>query len=31
MVYGRLRVTADGFLQEGIINIFHRLPGPAAR
>ena len=26
MVYGRLRVTADGFLQEGIINIFHRLP-----
>jgi FAD/FMN-containing dehydrogenase len=27
MVYGRLRVTADGFLQEGIINIFHRLPG----
>jgi FAD/FMN-containing dehydrogenase len=26
MVYGRLRVTADDFLQEGIINIFHRLP-----
>lgn len=26
MVYGRLRVTADHFLQEGIINIFHRLP-----
>jgi FAD/FMN-containing dehydrogenase len=25
MVYGRLRVTADDFLQEGIINIFHRL------
>jgi FAD/FMN-containing dehydrogenase len=26
MVYGRLRVTANDFLQEGIINIFHRLP-----
>jgi FAD/FMN-containing dehydrogenase len=26
MVYGRLRVTADQFLSEGIINIFHRLP-----
>jgi FAD/FMN-containing dehydrogenase len=26
MVYGRLRVTADDFLQEGIINIFHRVP-----
>jgi FAD/FMN-containing dehydrogenase len=25
MVYGRLRVTANDFLQEGIINIFHRL------
>jgi FAD/FMN-containing dehydrogenase len=26
MVYGRLRVTTGQFLQEGIINIFHRLP-----
>jgi FAD/FMN-containing dehydrogenase len=26
MVYGRLRVTANDFLQEGIINIFHRVP-----
>jgi hypothetical protein len=26
MVYGRLRVTTNDFLQEGIINIFHRLP-----
>jgi FAD/FMN-containing dehydrogenase len=26
MIYGRLRVTANDFLQEGIINIFHRLP-----
>src|SRR5271154_3267254 len=26
MVYGRLRVTANQFLSEGIINIFHRLP-----
>jgi FAD/FMN-containing dehydrogenase len=26
MVYGRLRVTPDNFLQEGILNIFHRLP-----
>jgi FAD/FMN-containing dehydrogenase len=26
MVYGRLRVTANDFLQEGIINIFLRLP-----
>jgi FAD/FMN-containing dehydrogenase len=26
MVYGRLRVTANDFLQEGIINIFHRSP-----
>ena len=26
MVYGRLRVTDDDFLQEGILNIFHRLP-----
>jgi FAD/FMN-containing dehydrogenase len=25
MVYGRLRVTANDFLQEGIINIFHHL------
>ena len=25
MVYGRLRITANDFLQEGIINIFHRL------
>jgi FAD/FMN-containing dehydrogenase len=25
MVYGRLRVTTNDFLQEGIINIFHRL------
>ena len=25
MVYGRLRITADHFLQEGIINVFHRL------
>ena len=27
MVYGRLRVTADCFLKEGILNIFHREPG----
>jgi FAD/FMN-containing dehydrogenase len=27
MVYGRLRVTKGNFLQDGIINIFHRLPG----
>jgi FAD/FMN-containing dehydrogenase len=26
MVYGRLRVTSQNFLQDGIINIFHRLP-----
>ncbi|HVU08511.1 MAG TPA: FAD-binding oxidoreductase [Verrucomicrobiae bacterium] len=26
MVYGRLRVTAQDFLQDGILNIFHRLP-----
>ena len=26
MVYGRLRVTANHFLQEGILNIFHREP-----
>jgi len=26
MVYGRLNVTAENFLQEGIINVFHRLP-----
>lgn len=26
MVYGRLRVTADNFLQEGIINLFYRVP-----
>jgi FAD/FMN-containing dehydrogenase len=26
MVYGRLRVTADNFLQEAIINVFHRVP-----
>jgi hypothetical protein len=26
MVYGRLRVTQENFLQDGIINIFHRLP-----
>jgi FAD/FMN-containing dehydrogenase len=26
MVYGRLRVTAENFLKEGVINIFHRLP-----
>jgi FAD/FMN-containing dehydrogenase len=26
MVYGRLRVTRENFLQDGIINIFHRLP-----
>lgn len=26
MVYGRLRVTKENFLQDGIINIFHRLP-----
>jgi FAD/FMN-containing dehydrogenase len=25
MIYGRLRVTANNFLQEGIINVFHRL------
>lgn len=27
MVYGRLRVTSQNFLQDGILNIFHRLPG----
>ncbi|HTB83346.1 MAG TPA: FAD-binding oxidoreductase, partial [Candidatus Sulfotelmatobacter sp.] len=27
MVYGRLRVTRDNFLSDGIINVFHRLPG----
>ena len=27
MVYGRLRVTADNFLSEGVINIFHRQLG----
>jgi FAD/FMN-containing dehydrogenase len=27
MVYGRLRVTAENFLQEGVINVFHRQPG----
>jgi FAD/FMN-containing dehydrogenase len=26
MVYGRLRVTAENFLQDGVINVFHRLP-----
>jgi FAD/FMN-containing dehydrogenase len=26
MVYGRLRVTSQNFLQDGVINIFHRLP-----
>jgi hypothetical protein len=26
MVYGRLRVTQENFLQDGIINVFHRLP-----
>jgi FAD/FMN-containing dehydrogenase len=26
MVYGRLRVTSQNFLQDGILNIFHRLP-----
>ena len=26
MVYGRLRVTQENFLQDGIINKFHRLP-----
>jgi FAD/FMN-containing dehydrogenase len=26
MVYGRLRVTSENFLQEGLVNIFHRLP-----
>ena len=26
MVYGRLRVTKENFLQDGIINVFHRLP-----
>lgn len=26
MVYGRLRVTKENFLQESIINVFHRLP-----
>jgi FAD/FMN-containing dehydrogenase len=26
MVYGRLRVTADHFLEDGIINVFRRLP-----
>jgi FAD/FMN-containing dehydrogenase len=26
MVYGRLRVTSENFLQDGILNIFHRLP-----
>jgi FAD/FMN-containing dehydrogenase len=26
MVYGRLRVTTNYFLSEGIINIYHRLP-----
>ena len=26
MVYGRLRVTQKDFLQDGILNIFHRLP-----
>jgi len=25
MVYGRLRVTLENFIQEGVINIFHRL------
>ena len=27
MAYGRLRVTKENFLQDGIINIFHRLTG----
>ncbi|MGH7978508.1 MAG: FAD-binding oxidoreductase, partial [Limisphaerales bacterium] len=27
MVYGRLRVTSPNFLQDGILNIFHRIPG----
>ncbi len=26
MVYGRLNVTSEFFLQDGIINVFHRLP-----
>ena len=26
MVYGRLRVTSPNFLQDGILNIFHRVP-----
>jgi FAD/FMN-containing dehydrogenase len=26
MAYGRLRVTEEHFLQEGILNLFHRLP-----
>jgi FAD/FMN-containing dehydrogenase len=26
MVYGRLRVTSQNFLQDGVINIFHRVP-----
>jgi len=26
MVYGRLNMTAENFLREGIINVFHRLP-----
>jgi FAD/FMN-containing dehydrogenase len=26
MIYGRLNMTAENFLQEGIINVFHRLP-----
>jgi FAD/FMN-containing dehydrogenase len=27
MVYGRLRVTSQNFLEDGVLNIFHRLPG----
>ena len=27
MVYGRLRITPQNFLEDGIINIFHRVPG----
>jgi FAD/FMN-containing dehydrogenase len=27
MIYGRLRVTTQNFLQDGVINIFRRVPG----
>lgn len=26
MVYGRLRVTSQNFLQDGVLNVFHRVP-----